>query len=118
MGDVAYPGTYNLSSFSTVFHALYSAGGIKEPGSLRNIIVNRAGKNIATVDVYDFLMNGNRSGDIRLDEGDVILVPSYKNLVRVKGKVKRAMLFELKDGESLERLIEYAGATLSEKPSG
>lgn len=109
MGDVAYPGTYNLSSFSTVFHALYSAGGIKEPGSLRNIIVNRAGKNIATVDVYDFLMNGNRSGDIRLDEGDVILVPSYKNLVRVKGKVKRAMLFELKDGESLERLIEYAG---------
>ncbi|MDO5490111.1 MAG: SLBB domain-containing protein, partial [Bacteroidaceae bacterium] len=75
----------------------------------RNIIVNRAGKNIATVDVYDFLMNGNRSGDIRLDEGDVILVPSYKNLVRVKGKVKRAMLFELKDGGSLERLIEYAG---------
>lgn len=109
LGEVTYPGTYNLSSFSTVFHALYRAGGIKEPGTLRQIVVNRNGKNIAVVDVYDFLMNGNRSGDIRLDEGDVILVPSYKNLVRVKGKVKRAMLFELKDGESLERLIEYAG---------
>ena len=109
MGDVTYPGTYNLSSFSTVFHALYSAGGIKEPGSLRNIIVNRNGRNIATVDVYDFLMNGNRSGDIRLEEGDVILVPSYKTLVKVDGKVKRPMFFELKEGESLANLIEYAG---------
>lgn len=109
MGDVTYPGTYNLSSFSTVFHALYSAGGIKEPGSLRNIIVNRNGRNIATVDVYDFLMNGNRSGDIRLEEGDVILVPSYRTLVKVNGKVKRPMFFELKEGESLANLIEYAG---------
>ncbi len=109
MGDVNHPGTYNLSSFSTVFHALYSAGGIKEPGSLRNIIVNRNGKVIATVDVYDFLMNGNRSGDIRLEEGDVVLVPSYKTLVRVKGKIKRPMLFELKEGETLARLLDYAG---------
>ena len=109
MGDVTYPGTYNLSSFSTVFHALYSAGGIKEPGSLRNILVNRNGRNIATVDVYDFLMNGNRSGDIRLEEGDVILVPSYKTLVKVNGKVKRPMFFELREGESLANLIEYAG---------
>ena len=109
MGDVTYPGTYNLSSFSTVFHALYSAGGIKEPGSLRNILVNRNGRNIAIVDVYDFLMNGNRSGDIRLEEGDVILVPSYKTLVKVNGKVKRPMFFELKEGESLANLIEYAG---------
>ena len=109
LGEVTFPGTYNLSSFSTVFHALYRAGGIKEPGSLRNIIVNRNGKNIATVDVYDFLMNGNRSGDIRLEEGDVILVPSYKTLVKVNGKVKRPMLFELKEGETLSQLIDYAG---------
>ncbi len=109
MGDVRNPGTYNLSSFSTVFHALYSAGGIKEPGSLRNIIVNRNGKTIATVDVYEFLMNGNRSGDIRLEEGDVILVPSYKTMVKVEGMVKRPMFFELKEGESLSRLIDYAG---------
>lgn len=109
MGDVQNPGTYNLSSFSTVFHALYSAGGIKDPGTLRNIVVNRNGKKIATVDVYDFLMNGNRSGDIRLEEGDVILVPSYKTLVKVTGKVKRPMFFELKEGETLAALIEYAG---------
>lgn len=109
LGEVTLPGTYNLSSFSTVFHALYRAGGIKEPGSLRNIIVNRNGKNIATVDVYEFLMKGNRSGDIRLEEGDVILVPSYKTLVKVNGKVKRPMLFELKEGETLSQLIDYAG---------
>ena len=109
LGEVTFPGTYNLSSFSTVFHALYRAGGIKEPGSLRNIIVNRNGKNIATVDVYEFLMKGNRSGDIRLEEGDVILVPSYKTLVKVNGKVKRPMLFELKEGETLSQLIDYAG---------
>ena len=76
---------------------------------MRNIIVNRNGKNIATVDVYDFLMKGNRSGDIRLEEGDVILVPSYKTLVKVNGKVKRPMLFELKEGETLSQLIDYAG---------
>lgn len=109
LGDVTNPGTYNLSSFSTVFHALYSAGGIKDPGSLRNIIVNRNGKTIATVDVYDFLMTGNRSSDIRLEEGDVILVPSYKTLVKVSGKVKRPMYFELKDGETLSRLLDYTG---------
>lgn len=109
LGEVTHPGTYVLSSFSTVFHALYRAGGIKEPGSLRNIVVNRGGKNIATVDVYDFLMYGNRSGDIRLEEGDVILVPSYKTLVKVNGKVKRPMLFEMEEGETLARLIEYAG---------
>lgn len=109
LGEVTYPGTYNLSSFSTVFHALYRAGGIKEPGTLRQIVVNRNGKNIAVVDVYDFLMNGNRSGDIRLEEGDVIIVPSYNTLVKVNGKVKRPMLFELKEGETLAKLIEYAG---------
>ena len=109
LGDVTNPGTYNLSSFSTVFHALYVAGGIKDPGSLREIVVNRNGEQIAVVDVYDFLMNGNRSGDIRLEEGDVVLVPSYKTMVKVSGKVKRPMLFELKDGETLERLVEYAG---------
>ena len=109
MGDVVYPGTYSLSSFATVFHALYRAGGIKEPGTLRDIIVSRGGKTIAHVDVYEFLMNGSRSSDIRLEEGDVILVPSYKEMVRVKGFVKRPMLFELKEGETLSQLLEYAG---------
>lgn len=109
MGDVTHPGTYNLSSFSTVFHALYTAGGVKEPGTLRNIIVNRNGKTVANVDVYDFLINGNRSGDIRLEEGDVILVPSYKTMVKASGKLKRPMFFELKEGETLASLLNYAG---------
>lgn len=109
LGDVRVPGTYVLSSFSTVFHALYMAGGIKEPGSLRNIKVNRHGKTVATVDVYDFLVNGSRESDIRLQEGDVILVPSYDCMVQVKGLVKRPQLFEMKQGESLAKLITYAG---------
>lgn len=109
MGDVEHPGTYSLSSFATVFHALYRAGGIKDPGTLRNILVSRGGKTIANVDVYDFMMSGSRSGDIRLEEGDVVLVPSYKSMVRVKGFVKRPLFFELKEGETLEQLLEYAG---------
>ena len=109
MGDVVHPGTYSLSSFSTVFHALYRAGGIKGPGTLRDIIVSRGGKTIAHVDVYEFLMNGSRNSDIRLEEGDVILVSPYKKMVRVKGLVKRPMLFELKEGETMAQLIEYAG---------
>lgn len=109
MGDVEHPGTYSLSSFATVFHALYRAGGIKEPGTLRDIVVSRGGQTIAHVDVYEFLMSGSRKSDVRLEEGDVILVPSYKSMVRVKGFVKRPMYFELKEGETLEQLLEYAG---------
>ncbi|MCQ2238661.1 MAG: SLBB domain-containing protein [Bacteroidaceae bacterium] len=109
LGDVENPGTYTLSSFSTVFHALYQAGGIKDAGTLRNIKVSRGGKVIATVDVYDFLVNGNTRSDIRLQEGDVILVPAYSNMVRVKGLVKRPMYFEMKQGENMQNLLDYAG---------
>ena len=109
LGDVEVPGTYTLSSFSTVFHALYKAGGIKEPGSLRNIKVSRNGRIIATVDVYDFIQNGNTRSDVRLNEGDVILVPAYTCMVKLSGMVKRPMYFEMKEDESLKQLIEYAG---------
>lgn len=109
LGDVENPGTYTLSSFSTVFHALYQAGGIKDAGTLRNIKVSRGGKVVATVDVYDFLINGNTRSDIRLQEGDVILVPAYSNMVRVKGLVKRPMYFEMKQGENMQNLLDYAG---------
>lgn len=109
LGDVYYPGTYSVSSFATAFHALYLAGGIKEPGSLRNIKVNRNGKMIATVDVYDFLVNGSRKGDVRLEEGDVIIVPAYDCMVTLRGQVKRPMLFEMKQGENLQQLLTYAG---------
>ena len=109
LGDVNHAGTYVVSAFSTVFHALYLAGGVVEPGSLRNITVNRAGKVVGTVDVYDFLMNGTRESDIRLEEGDVIMVKPYECLVKIGGEVKRPMYFEMKDGETLQDLIDYAG---------
>ena len=109
VGDVRNAGTYVLSAFSTVFHALYLAGGVVEPGSLRNITVNRGGKVVGTVDVYDFLLNGTRESDIRLEEGDVIMVKPYTCLVKIGGEVKRPMSFEMKDGETLADLIQYAG---------
>ena len=114
MGEVQQPGTYALSSFSTVFHALYRAGGVSEIGSLRNVQVVRDGQNVATVDVYDFIMKGKVQDDIRLQEGDVIIVPAYEALVKVKGKVKRPMKFEMKKNETLATLIKYAGGFASD----
>lgn len=109
MGEVARPGTYALSSFSTVFHALYKAGGISRLGSLRNIKVVRGGRTVATVDVYDYIIRGKSHSDIRLQEGDVILASPYEALVLIKGKVKRPMYYEMKSSESIRTLINYAG---------
>lgn len=109
MGEVVQPGTYALSSFSTVFHALYRAGGVSDIGSLRNVHLVRDGKNIATIDVYEFIMKGNMQDDVRLQEGDVVIVPAYEVLVKMSGKVKRPMRFEMKKDENLATLIKYAG---------
>lgn len=109
MGEVLQPGTYALSAFSTVFHALYSAGGVSEIGSLRKIQVVRNGKNIATVDVYDFIMQGKTKDDIKLQEGDVIIVPPYEVLVKIEGNVKRPMKYEMKNDETVATLLKYAG---------
>lgn len=109
LGLVKTPGTYRLSPFTTVFNALYRAGGISEGGSLRSVQVVRDGEQIADVDIYDFLFTGNKSSDISLQEGDVVIVPPYKEIVAVKGGVKREMRYELKEGQSLSNLIEYAG---------
>ena len=109
MGEVARPGTYALSSFSTVFHALYKAGGMSKMGSLRNIKVVRGGRTVATVDVYDYIINGRSHSDIRLQEGDVILASPYDALVLIKGKVKRPMYYEMKSSESIRTLIGFAG---------
>ncbi|MCF2632833.1 polysaccharide biosynthesis/export family protein [Bacteroides thetaiotaomicron] len=109
MGEVIQPGTYSLSSFSTVFHALYRAGGVSDIGSLRNVRLVRNGRSLATVDVYQFIMKGDIQDDIRLEEGDVIIVPAYEVLVKIEGKVKRPMRFEMKKDESLTTLIKYAG---------
>ncbi|MBD5420416.1 MAG: capsule biosynthesis protein [Bacteroides sp.] len=109
LGEVQTPGTYRISPFSNVFHALYNAGGINDIGTLRNIEVYRNGKKLATIDVYDFLFKGKDVGNIRLMEGDVIRVPSYNQLVHIEGNVKRPMFYELKPNENLAKLIEYAG---------
>ena len=109
MGEVAVPGTYNISSFSNIFHALYRAGGIGKLGSLRNIYLMRNGKKIATVDVYDFILKGKTMDATRLQEGDVIIVPPYEMLVDIQGNVKRPMYYEMKEGETIQTLIDYAG---------
>lgn len=109
MGEVTMPGTYNISSFSNIFHALYRAGGIDKLGSLRNIYLMRNGKKIANVDVYDFILKGKAMDTTRLQEGDVIIVPPYEMLVDIQGNVKRPMFYEMKNGETVKTLIEYAG---------
>lgn len=109
LGEVEVPGTYTLSGFATAFHALYSAGGIKDPGSIRKIRVTRRGKTISTIDAYDFIMNGNSQSNIRLEDGDAVIVPAYSNLVKVDGQVKRPMYFEMKEDETMQNLLDYAG---------
>lgn len=109
LGEVRTPGTYRISPFSNVFHALYNAGGINDIGTLRNIEVYRNGKKYATIDVYEFLFKGKDVGNIRMMEGDVIRVPAYNQLVHIEGNVKRPMFYELKPNENLSKLIEYAG---------
>ncbi|MDE6079414.1 MAG: SLBB domain-containing protein [Duncaniella sp.] len=109
MGEVATPGTFRMSPFSSVFHALYRAGGINDIGSLRNIQVLRNGRKIAGIDIYDYLFQGKTAGNIRLQEGDVIIVPPYGELVSIDGNVKRPMYYEIKPGETIEDVITYAG---------
>lgn len=109
MGEVKVPGTYTLSAFSTVFHALYMAGGTNEIGTLRDIKVFRNNRQVASVDIYDYMLNGKLSGNVRLAEGDVIMVGPYDCLVNVTGKVKRPMYYEMKTTESMSSLLKYAG---------
>lgn len=114
MGEVMAPGTYSLSSLSTVFYALYVAGGVSDIGSLRNVQVARGGKTVAHLDVYDYIMRGQIQDDIHLQDGDVIIVPTYEELVKITGKVKRPMFYEMKKGESAATLLKYAGGFSSD----
>lgn len=109
VGEVNVPGTYTLSSLSSAFNALYAAGGINEIGTLRDIKVYRGGRQIASIDVYDYLLHGNVAGDVRLQDNDVIQVGAYDCLVNVRGKVKRPMWYEMKSSESVKQLLTYAG---------
>ena len=109
VGEVKAPGTYTLSAFTTVFNALYMAGGITDLGTLRNIKVYRQGRLISTVDIYDFLKRGKLTGNVRLADNDVIAVDAYEVLVNISGKVKRPMYYEMKRNESVGTLLKYAG---------
>lgn len=109
MGEVSSPGTYHLSAFSTVFHALYMAGGIKDTGTLRNVKVYRNGNLVTIVDIYEYILNGRLAGNIRLQEGDVIQVGLYDCLVGITGNVKRPMFYEMRKNESVATLLKYAG---------
>ena len=109
MGEVNVPGTYSLSSLSSAFNALYAAGGINDIGTLRDIKVYRQGRVISSIDVYDYIINGNARGDVRLNDNDIIVVGPYDALVEVRGKVKRPMFYEMKRNESLSTLLSYTG---------
>lgn len=109
LGEVMTPGTFRVSPFSNVFHALYNAGGINDIGTLRDIQVLRNGKIIAQVDLYDYLFNGNSRGNIRLQEGDAVIVHPYEQLVNIEGNVKRPMYYEIKKAETMADLLKYAG---------
>ena len=109
MGEVKMPGTYTMSAFSTVYNALYMAGGPNDIGTLRNVKVYRNGRLLSNVDVYDFLLNGHLTGDIRLQDNDIVTVSPYETLVCVAGKVKRPMYYEMKSTESAATLLKYAG---------
>ena len=109
MGEVNMPGTYTLSSLSSAFNALYAAGGINDIGTLRDIKVYRQGRIISSIDVYDYLINGNSRGDVRLNDNDIIVVGPYDALVEIHGKVKRPMFYEMKKNESLSTILDYSG---------
>lgn len=109
VGEVAVPGTYTLPSLATLFNALYMAGGVNDIGSLRNIKVYRNSKPIATLDVYDYLLNGKYDSNVRLEDNDMIVVEPYDKLVQIAGKVKRGRIFEMKNNEDLDDLIRFAG---------
>lgn len=109
MGEVENPGTYVMSSFATVFNALYMAGGVSELGTMRDIKLYRNNKEIATVDIYEYLHSGKLTKDMRLTDNDVIVVSPYKTMVNIDGRIRRPMLYEMKETESLQKLVEYAG---------
>ena len=114
LGEVRVPGTFTLSSLSTVYHALYLAGGVSDLGTLRNIKLFRHGRLVTVVDVYEFILNGRLAGNVRLEDNDVIQVGTYDRLVNISGYVKRPMSYELRSGESLETLLHYAGGFSSQ----
>ena len=118
MGEVKTPGTYTLSAFATVFHAIYMAGGISDLGTLRNIKVFRQGKLITVVDIYEYILNGRLAGNVRLQDNDVVQVGTYDCIVDIAGRVKRPMAYEMRKDESLFTLLRYSGGFASDAYKG
>ena len=114
IGDVDIPGAYPVSGGATVFNALYLAGGPNRNGSYRSIQVRRANRVIGEVDLYDYLLSGDKSGDIRLDQGDVVFVPVLDRRVTIKGSVRRPGIFELKPNETLTDVLRFSGGVEAE----
>ncbi len=114
LGEVVKPGTYAMSSFGTVFNALYLAGGVSDLGSMRDVKVYRSNRLVATVDLYDYILNGKMEGDVRLEDNDVVIVAPHTILVNIDGRIRRPMLYEMKETESLANLIDYAGGLESD----
>lgn len=109
MGEVVAPGTYSLSSLSSVFHALYRAGGVNKIGSLRSIKLYRNNKLIKTIDVYKYILDGKLNDDVKLSDGDVIIIPTYNSLVNISGSIKRPMYYEMISTETVNDLVNYSG---------
>ena len=109
LGEAFKPGAYTVSSLSTITHALVSSGGVSDIGSLRNIQLKRQGKLIATLDLYDLLLSGDTSKDVRVQAADVIYIPTVGDLVSIEGQVLRPAIYELKGGESIGDLVSLAG---------
>ena len=109
LGEAYKPGSYSVSSLTTVSHALFVSGGVSDIASLRNIQVKRGGKVVTNFDLYDLLIRGDSSNDIILKPGDVVFIPSVGEQVTVDGLVKRPAIFELKKGETAEQLLKMAG---------
>ena len=114
LGEVAQPGGYTLSAYSTVFNALYSVGGPKRSGSLRNVRVIRDGEVIAEVDLYQYLLEGYSPSGVRLQNNDYVFVPERGETVAIEGAVKRPAYFEMKEDETFRDLLEYAGGLKAE----
>ena len=117
-GEVAVPGAFSVSALTTVTQALFQAGGVSDIGSLRNIQIKRDGETAGSFDVYDLLLRGDASGDLRLRSGDVVFVPPYQALAEVSGAVKRPMLYELKGYETVDDLVSMAGGLTREAFTG
>ena len=109
VGNARYPGTYTISSLSTLVNAIFASGGPTPQGSLRHIQVRRDGATITDFDFYDLLINGDKSKDVRLQPGDVLYVPHVGPLVAISGSVNTPAIYEMKDNSTLNDLIEVAG---------